>query len=80
MNIRGGRLPGFVLLIGDEESDDKMIEALYEIIAHAPPHSDVRRCKTFSVNVGKRLCPAQFHVNNVDDVEHVLTSLANCTD
>jgi len=39
---------------GDEESDDKMIEVLYEIIAHAPPHSDIRRCKTFSVNVGKR--------------------------
>ena len=26
MEQRGGRLPGFVLIVGDEESDDKMIE------------------------------------------------------
>ena len=26
MEQRGGRLPGFVLMMGDEESDDKMIE------------------------------------------------------
>jgi hypothetical protein len=26
LSRRGGRLPGFLLVIGDEESDDKMVE------------------------------------------------------
>lgn len=26
MGKRGGRLPGFLLVVGDEESDDRMVE------------------------------------------------------
>lgn len=26
MGRRGGRLPGFLMVVGDEESDDKMVE------------------------------------------------------
>ena len=26
MSRRGGKLPGFLMVIGDEESDDKMVE------------------------------------------------------
>jgi len=29
MGRRGGRLPGFLMVVGDEESDDKMVEVSY---------------------------------------------------
>lgn len=28
MSRRGGKLPGFLMVIGDEESDDKMVEVI----------------------------------------------------
>jgi hypothetical protein len=74
--MRGGRLPGLLCVVGDEESDDKMINVVYDILSRAPANADVRRCKAFTVSVAKRLCPAQFYVNDVEDVEEILQALA----
>ncbi|KAJ1440890.1 hypothetical protein B484DRAFT_391004 [Ochromonadaceae sp. CCMP2298] len=74
--MRGGRLPGLLCVVGDEESDDKMINVVYDVLSNAPANADVRRCKAFTVTVARRVCPAQFYVNDVEDVEELLASLA----
>mmetsp|Transcript_30642 Transcript_30642/g.51813 ORF Transcript_30642/g.51813 Transcript_30642/m.51813 type:complete len:1299 (+) Transcript_30642:113-4009(+) len=74
--MRGGKLPGFLMVVGDEEADDVMVEMAYDVLSHAAPDADMRRCKTFTVSVGKRSCPAQFYVNGVSDVERLLVTLA----
>eukprot|EP01038_Epipyxis_sp_PR26KG_P011996 gene11996-16059_t len=73
---RGGKLPLVSVIIGDEESDDKMFEALYDFIAASDPRADVKRMNAFTICVGKRKTPARFFVNDVKDVESLLSSLA----
>ena len=100
---RGGRLPGFLLVVGDEQSDDKMVEVglytqlqllvvdvtadinfvlflsqvVYKVLGSVPPSAAIRSCKVFTTCVGKRTCPAQFYVNDVEDVEALLSRLAH---
>lgn len=62
---RGGRLPAMVTVIGDEEVDDGMFEAVYDHIAQSPPSAQLRRMKTFAITVGKRYSPANYYVNDV---------------
>lgn len=69
---RGGKLPDFTLLIGDEESDDLMTEALYEHFATANTSSCFDRISAFTVTVGKRTCPSQYYVNDVKVMIHMI--------
>jgi hypothetical protein len=73
---RGGRLPGFILVVGDEASDDRMVEVVHQALAAAPPAAGIASCRTFTACVGKRACPSQFYVNGVEDVESLLSRLA----
>lgn len=75
---RGGRMPGFLLVMGDEIADDKMIEAVHEVISQAGPASGATKCHTYTVTVDKRDSPAQFYVNDVQDVERIVSQLASC--
>eukprot|EP01040_Poterioochromonas_malhamensis_P001718 gene1718-1823_t len=74
---RGGRLPAMVTVIGDEEVDDGMFEAVYDHIAKSPPSAQLRRMKTFAITVGKRYSPANYYVNDVADVEAILQLLTH---
>lgn len=76
MGRRGGRLPGFILVVGDDESDDRMVEVVHRALGEAPPSAAIGACRTFTACVGKRACPSQYYVNDVEDVESLLTRLA----
>eukprot|EP00128_Syssomonas_multiformis_P018365 Colp12_sorted_trinity150504_noHs@3578 len=77
MGRRGGRLPGFLMVIGDEASDDKMVEVVYETLGSVAPSAGLGHCRTFATCVGKRNCPAQYYLNDVEDVQSLLNRLAN---
>ena len=74
---RGGKYPPFVMIVGDELSDDCMHKALYKEIATASPGAAVHEMKAFTINVGKRETPADLYAHNVQDVENMIVSLAN---
>lgn len=74
---RAGKLPDFIMVMGDEESDDRMYETLYEVLAESSPNSGLKSVKTYTVNVGKRSCPAEAYVMDVQDVEDLLTKIAD---
>jgi trehalose 6-phosphate synthase/phosphatase len=76
---RGGKYPPFVMIVGDEASDDLMHKALYKEIATASPAAAVHEMKAFTINVGKRETPADLYAYNVQDVENMIVNLATAT-
>jgi hydroxymethylpyrimidine pyrophosphatase-like HAD family hydrolase len=62
---RGGRLPAMITVMGDQEIDDGMFEAVFNSIAKSPPSAQLRKTKTFCISVGKRYSPANYYVNDV---------------
>jgi trehalose-6-phosphatase len=52
MQHRADKLPEFCTIIGDEESDDKMFEAAYELACNAPPTSSIKNMSLFKQAVG----------------------------
>ena len=63
--------------IGDEHSDDIMFEAMIDTIADSHCPARLRDLRTFTVCVGRRETPADYYINEVKDVEHLLTKLAD---
>ena len=76
---RGGKYPPFVMIVGDEISDDFMHKALYKEIATSSPAAAVKDMKAFTINVGKRETPADLYAYNVQDVENMIVHLADVT-
>lgn len=74
---RAGKMPAFVMIMGDEESDDMMYEELYQIIGASAPAAHGTDMKAFTINVGKRVTPAKLYMNDVQDVECLLDALAS---
>jgi len=74
---RADKLPEFCTIIGDEESDDKMFEAAYELACNAPPTSSIKNMSLFTVCVGLRETPANLYLDDVKDVEELLSVLAH---
>lgn len=64
--LRAGRLPGFIFVIGDEESDDCMMTALEDFLGQAPGNAQLEKCRLFTSSVSKRACPAQYYLPNVE--------------
>lgn len=80
LNFRAGVVPSFLLVMGDEESDDKMYESVYKFIANAPPSAGLRDMKAFTVNIGKRdTTKADLYLKNVKAVEDLVGALAQST-
>lgn len=79
MKKRSGLLPAFAVVIGDDESDDFMYRSLYHHLVHSCPNADLARSRSFTVVVGRRQCPAQYYVNEVSDIETLLSSFAQST-
>ena len=77
MTHRANKLPQFVCIIGDEESDDKMFEAFYDVLSRSGAGRGTEQTRAFTVCVGKRETPADWFANDVNDVEMLLTQLAN---
>lgn len=50
---------------------------VYQILGSAPASAGIDSCKTFTACVGKRVCPAQYYLNDVDAVETLLSRLAH---
>jgi len=74
---RATRLPIFACVIGDEVSDDIMFDALFDVVSETGCPARLTDLRTFTVCVGRRETPADFYVNDVTDVEHLLTKLAD---
>ena len=74
---RARRLPIFACVIGDEASDDIMFDALFDVIGENACPARLTDLRTFTVCVGRRETPADFYVNDVTDVEHLLAKLAD---
>lgn len=62
---RGGQLPHFAMIIGDEPSDDKMFDALYETMRDIPEGAGVKNLDAFTIMVGPRESNANFQLNDV---------------
>jgi trehalose-6-phosphatase len=78
--LRASSMPHFVMIMGDEESDDKMYDALYGLLASASPSSCVAETKAFTVNVGKRpSTTASTYVPDVKAAEALLVDIAQGT-
>ena len=60
-----------------EVSDDFMFQALFEKIGTVGSGSRVKGMRNFTIVVGKRDSPADLYMNDVYDVEYLLTALAN---
>lgn len=76
MQHRADKLPEFCVIIGDEESDDKMFEAAYDLACNAPPSSSIKNMSLFTTCVGLRETPAALYLDDVKDVEDLLVTLA----
>ena len=79
LDKRAGKYPSFVMIVGDELSDDLMHKALYKEIATSSPAAAVKDMKAFTINVGKRETPADLYAYNVQDVENMIVQLADAT-
>ena len=77
---RGGKFPPFVMIVGDELSDDCMHRALYKEIATASSGAGVHGMKAFTINVGKRETPADLYAHNVQDIENLIVNLASSSE
>jgi len=76
LEFRGGKLPLFTCVIGDEPSDDKLFEAFYDIFGSTKAGNGGEKMDAYTITVGSRLCPAEYYSNDVADVESILTQLA----
>mmetsp|Transcript_44982 Transcript_44982/g.140907 ORF Transcript_44982/g.140907 Transcript_44982/m.140907 type:complete len:1068 (-) Transcript_44982:2259-5462(-) len=76
-----GRSPEFVLVVGDDASDEHMFRALYNFMGcttepAAPFPGTEPLSHVYTVSVGMRPTNATRYVTQVDDVEDLLASLA----
>mmetsp|Transcript_2621 Transcript_2621/g.2601 ORF Transcript_2621/g.2601 Transcript_2621/m.2601 type:complete len:1079 (+) Transcript_2621:113-3349(+) len=77
-SIRAGKLPSFVMIAGNEPNDNNMFDAVYNTISKSRPQDSIDTCSTFSIHVGKTDDhTAGTYVPSVEDLEHILTALAN---
>ena len=53
-----------------------LLQVMYNVLGNAGPNASINRCKVFTTCVAKRSCPAQFYLNDVEDVESLLNKLA----
>ena len=68
------------MIMGDEESDDKMHEALSKIIGSSSQATGVANLKAFTINVGKRSSTtASTYVADVAAAGDLLVTIANRT-
>lgn len=66
----------FVIFVSADLALLSLLQEVYRILGSAPPSASIDSCKAFTVSVGHRtMCPAQFYVNDVEDVESLLTRL-----
>lgn len=65
ISMRGGRLPGMVTVMGAEEADDGMTQAVLDVIRETPVQGELRRMKAFTIAVGKRDSTSQFYINDI---------------
>jgi trehalose-6-phosphatase len=80
LSLRASAMPPFVMIMGDEESDDKMYDALYRLIGSSSPATGIANLKAFTVNVGKRpSTTASTYVGDVTAAEELLTDIAKRT-
>lgn len=80
LSLRASSMPPFVMIMGDEESDDKMYDALYRLMGSSSPATGVANLKAFTVNVGKRpSTTASTYVADVTTAEDLLTDIAQRT-
>lgn len=77
-HIRACKLPSFIMIAGNEPNDNNMFDAVYNTIAKSRPQDSIDTCSTFSIHVGKTDDhTAGTYVPSVEDLEHILTTLAN---
>jgi len=82
LSQRGGQLPSLGVVVGDDTSDDYMIQAYTNMICSAPPvswSSSLSSPSLFSIVVGRKESAADYYVNEVKDLEELLTSLTSIT-
>jgi trehalose 6-phosphate synthase/phosphatase len=77
--VRTGKLPDFVLCIGDDRSDEDMFESIVcpsskDASVKLPPTSEV-----FACTVGKKPSMAKYYLDDTVDVIKMLEALANAT-
>ena len=73
--MRAGRLPGMVTVMGAEEADDGMTQAVLDAVRDSPVQGELDRMKAFTVAVGKRDSTSQFYINDIKDVENLLNTI-----
>jgi trehalose 6-phosphate synthase/phosphatase len=77
LGLRAGKAPGLVVVMSGEESDDGMMQAAYQAMGAARSQHPTQAAKVFTLTVGKRESPAQYYVNDVNDVEALLRPLVS---
>mmetsp|Transcript_19883 Transcript_19883/g.14613 ORF Transcript_19883/g.14613 Transcript_19883/m.14613 type:complete len:238 (-) Transcript_19883:46-759(-) len=75
---RAGKLPHLLVVMGAEgDSDSGLFDATYEWLQSIPVTGQLRQCECITVSVGKKDKHARFFLRDVQDVEELLTDLAD---
>jgi len=82
-----GMAPDFILAMGDDVADERMFRKLDEILPNLqevaseqfPKKNDINPIKMFTCVVGKKPTEAKNYLDDVDDVESLLSSLAKAS-
>ncbi|EWM21423.1 trehalose phosphate synthase [Nannochloropsis gaditana] len=70
-----GKVVDFLLVVGDDASDESMFTAAADYAANFPPNA----VAAFSCTVGKKPSQARSFLNDVDEVHDLLGSIARCS-
>lgn len=77
--INDGKMPGFVLCIGDDRSDEDMFESLSDVASSSSLAAAAPPPEVFACTVGQKPSRARYYLDNTTEVMTLLRSLASAS-
>ena len=76
--IKKGRIPDFIMCVGDDNSDEKMFDFLAKKEKNIKKYA--KNINLYSITVGKKPSKAKYYVNGIKNVQEIINSFVKISE